>query len=380
LPDRCLANQIRDRPAGRSGSRLANGKKRLNLGHFWSVGTVFEQEARLYGVRTKKPSSHAKNRQGWKKSCRTLYKTEKVGIIKVDGFGLFSVPAPPFHFPVSGGVFIFLAGLLIQSWIAWVALGFHPAPARSVRSATVLLKQVMQSTFWHLDGNKASLILPRLSLAFDANRPGEGLNNIRVLNHDWPDGRLFGVTGPIQSAANCELTECYVRGDDLIAVYETGSPDKARIDLRWSVAKSAEVNSPIARIDLLVSIRTDRLDWRHDVSLESVIPAAGESSELSTNADSFAAIDGNWSLDVMVHPADLRRREIIAVSGSSDARLLRHELFPAEILEKGVILRARAAAMFLNANVEVSAVAAQGRAYVTEKMREFQTADPPLGT
>ena len=30
-------------------------------------------------------------------------------------FGLFSVPAPPFRFTASGGVFIFLAGLLLQS-------------------------------------------------------------------------------------------------------------------------------------------------------------------------------------------------------------------------------------------------------------------------
>jgi uncharacterized membrane protein YdcZ (DUF606 family) len=54
--------------------------------------------------------------------CRALYKTEKLVIIEVDGFGLFSVPAPPFRFPASGGVFIFLAGLLLQSWLSWAAI------------------------------------------------------------------------------------------------------------------------------------------------------------------------------------------------------------------------------------------------------------------
>jgi uncharacterized membrane protein YdcZ (DUF606 family) len=39
-------------------------------------------------------------------------------MIEIDGFGLFSVPAPPFRFPASGGVFISLAGLLLQSWFA----------------------------------------------------------------------------------------------------------------------------------------------------------------------------------------------------------------------------------------------------------------------
>jgi hypothetical protein len=40
-----------------------------------------------------------------KNSCSTLYKTEKLGIIKID-IGLFSVPAPPFRVTASGGVFL----------------------------------------------------------------------------------------------------------------------------------------------------------------------------------------------------------------------------------------------------------------------------------
>jgi hypothetical protein len=46
----------------------------------------------------------------------TLDKTEKVGIIKIDGFGLFSVPAPPFRFTASGGVFLLLEGNYNQAF------------------------------------------------------------------------------------------------------------------------------------------------------------------------------------------------------------------------------------------------------------------------
>jgi hypothetical protein len=238
--------------------------------------------------------------------------------------------------------------------------------------------QNMQSTFWQLDGITARLTLPRLSLAFDANQPGEGLRNIRVLDRYWPKGRLFGVTGPIQSAAKCELAEWYVRGDDLIASYETGQPDAARIDLLWHVAKPVEGDSHIARIDLLVSIRTDRLDWRHDVCLESVIPAADDYAELSSS-DWFAGNDWDWSLDLMVHSSDLRRRELKAALGLPGARQLRHELFPTETLEKGVILRARAEALFLHAGAEGHTLIRREGAYVAEHMREFLAADPPLG-
>ena len=292
--------------------------------------------------------------------------------MRIDGFGLFSVPAPPFRFPASGGVFIFLAGLLLQSWFAWAATACAHSSLKSTR-----LIHVMHSTPWHLDGRTATLTLPQLSLAFDANEPGEGLKNICVGDQDWEMGRLFGVTGPIQAAAKCELADWYVRGDDLIAAYETGQPDSARIDLRWQVAEPAEGDSTIARIDLLASIRTDRLDWRHDVTLESVIPAAAQCTELAPNNTWFACDDWNWSLDFVVHSSDLRRRELRSDSTMPGTQLLRLELFPTEMLEKGVILRARAAAIFIAAKER--AFSMDGLAHIIAESRAFFAADPPLG-
>ena len=65
-------------------------------------------------------------------------------------------------------------------------------------------------------------------------------------------GRLLGVGGSIQSAATT-LTDWHVRGDDLIAVYETGQPDAARVDLLWHAAPPAAGDPWLDRLDLLVS-------------------------------------------------------------------------------------------------------------------------------
>ena len=89
---------------GSSGRRSADGGSRRcqeipDLAHFC---------LRLYEAWRQKNRTKLRNsRCGGENSCPSLYKTEKLGIIKIDGFGLFSVPAPPFHFPVSGGVFLF---------------------------------------------------------------------------------------------------------------------------------------------------------------------------------------------------------------------------------------------------------------------------------
>ena len=108
-----------------------------------------------------------------------------------------------------------------------------------------------------------------------------GWRRLSVLDRPWSGGRLLGVTGSIQSAAATTLADWHVRGDDLIAVYETGHPDAARVDLLWHAARPAAGDPWLARIDLLVSVRTDRLDWRHDVRLESVLPEVTPQSRSS---------------------------------------------------------------------------------------------------
>jgi len=226
----------------------------------------------------------------------------------------------------------------------------------------------MNPKYWLLEGHVARLNLPPVALVFDGDRPADGLAMISVLDRSWPGGCLLGISGSIQSAAASTLTDWHVRGDDLIAVYETGDPDAARVDLLWHAARPTAEDPWLARLDLLVSVRTDRLDWRHDVRLESVLPEVTAVEECDSLATVFTV--GDWSLAVMVHPADLGRQELTAEAGTSATRRLQHRLFQTQSLEKGVILRGRARAWFLPAGVDRSVLAAHFAA--------FAAADPPL--
>ncbi len=221
----------------------------------------------------------------------------------------------------------------------------------------------MNSKYWLLDGHVARLNLPRLSLAFDADHLAEGLTKIAVLGQPWSNGRLLGITGSATT-----LTDLHIRGDDLIAVHETGLPDAARVDLLWHVAQPAAEDPWIARIDLLVSVCTDQFDWRHDVRLESVLPEMTLIEKFDSLGNLFAA--KGWSLAVMVHPADLGHHELTTEAETFATCYLRHPLFRTECLEKGVILRARARAWFLPFDVD--------RVAVSACFAEFVAADPPL--
>ena len=292
---------------------------------------------------------------------------------RIRWFGLFSVPAPPFRFTASGGVFIFL--------------GLGP-------SATIVLFPDSRCTCCHesqvlVVGRPCRPLEPaRLTLFFDADRPAEGLTKIVVLDRPWSGGRLLGVTGSIQSAATTTLADWHVRGDDLIAVYEMGRPDAARLDLLWHVGRPATdhehtVPAPwLARLDLLVSVPPSASTGGTNVRLESLLPAVtadenakGSDPGLCSSPDSlgsiFHAAAQGWSLAVMVHPADIGRQELTAEAGPSTACRLQQQLFRTQSLEKGVILRARARAWFLPSGF--------GRTAAAACFAEFVAADPPLG-
>ena len=248
----------------------------------------------------------------------------------------------------------FLAGLLLQ----W---RFSSPP---------FLLLAMHPNRWLLEGRIARLNLPGLSLAFGADRPTDGLAQITVGDRPWSGGRLLGVADSTRSAVTTSLAEWHVRGDDLIAVYETGQPDAARIDLLWHAVPAAG-DAWLARVDLLLSVRTDRLDWRHAIRLESVLPEMTAVEGADPMGNVFHESARGWSLALMVHPADVGRRELTAGGEGSSAWRLRHPLFRTESLEKGVILRARARAWFLPASPDLGAVAAGFAA--------FAAADPFLG-
>ena len=229
----------------------------------------------------------------------------------------------------------------------------------------------MPSQTWLLEGNTARLNLLGMRAAVNATQPARGLGSIAVNGHSWPDAQLLGISALALESVSVLLADWHVCGKDLFAVYETGPPDAARIDLCWSAADSSDGHPWLARIDLLASVRTDRLDWQPDITLQSRLRATRPTHLLDAAKARFHALAIGEAIVVeMVHPADFRRGAMQA-EDRDGILYLRHRLFQPESLEIGVILRARACAMFLPGDVDASAVA---KCY-----SDFAAADPPLG-
>jgi hypothetical protein len=120
----------------------------------------------------------------------------------------------------------------------------------------------------------------------------------------------------------------------------------------------------LAGVELIVSVRTEVLHARPQVTIRSVFPAAAVKCLPSSDATDllpqavatggiaimegpasggcllFRLPDALASFVEMVHPTDFRHDELRAPSATSGAFQLEHHLFP-QSLEKGVILRSR---------------------------------------
>jgi len=230
----------------------------------------------------------------------------------------------------------------------------------------------MPSKTWLLDDTCARLELPELKATIDSKLPDRGLIALVAQGIDWKDARLLGVSGSALAAAAATRVEWHVRGDDLVAAYEIGPPDAARIDLSWHAATPDTGDPWFARIDLVVSVRTDRLDWRHDVHVEGDLRGAIARRDTPSCGGCAQFRADRWTYVEIVHPADLRCDELSTVANDPEGNLLRRRLFLPETLEKGVILRARTRGLFLPA-----AAAAET---ITKCYTDFVATDPPLGT
>jgi hypothetical protein len=225
----------------------------------------------------------------------------------------------------------------------------------------------MNANGWLIDGHVAKWKSPSFSFVFDADQPSDGLVDFHVLDQPWPAGKILGIDGSIPFTSKTRLTDWYVRAGDLVAVYATGEPDAARLDLVWRSAGPAAGYDWLARIDLIVSLHTDRLDWKYDLCLKSSLPGVTAASRPGSVGELFKASD--WSLAVVVPSADVKHQGI-AVRERSYYQM-RHPIFQAGRLERGVILRSRARAWFLPSQFDWPALEGCVAA--------FSRSDPPLG-
>ncbi len=225
----------------------------------------------------------------------------------------------------------------------------------------------MPSQTWILDGGCARMQLLGLTGLIDSQQPRLGLAAIAVQQTDWRETRLLGVSGEALNSSAASVAEWHIRGSDLFATYELASPYSARIDLCWHAEAGNNGDPWFARIDFVVSLRTDKLDWRHDLFAESdmrcALPLPGRQGYSSFALD-------RWSYAEFVHPADLRGDDAPENLACPGRCCLRRHLFLPESLEKGVILRARIRGLLLPPAVSPTTV--------EECYDEFIAADPPL--
>jgi hypothetical protein len=235
-----------------------------------------------------------------------------------------------------------------------------------------------------------------LAARLDLTRPADGLLDIAVGAMPWHATRLLGVVvAPLPQDAADAPTESHVRGADLVVAYEASAHRPVRVDALWRAVAPAAGDQFLAAADLIVSVRTDLLDSRPELGVQSVLPAceivrltardpiAGEALPHPENAPAaFGRENGlgcllfrppghDLSYAEMVHPADFQRDELhCGAPGSREVRVV-HQLFSMS-LEKGVILRARVRGVFVPRRDDARIAA--------ECYAAFAAADPPLGT
>ena len=182
--------------------------------------------------------------------------------------------------------------------------------------------------------------------------------------------------------------ERYVQCDNLVAAYRESPAWPVRVNSRWH----AGLEGPLAVLDLVLSVRTPRLDSRPELMVHNTVKADGVWRLVSPDCGRFepcssvSALQGTdrgvpgcllfrlpgdaWSCAAMVHPDDFTRIDLVAGEREPGVFRLAYDLFSGR-LEKGVILRARLRCVLLPRDGDLSLTAAHYASFIV--------AAPPLG-
>jgi len=263
----------------------------------------------------------------------------------------------------------------------------------AAEASEVSIDPQMISPVWQLQGHNARLHIAPLTAAIDLLRPALGLAELACEAHFLGNARVLGVELPSSAAVRTDsLLECYVRGSDLVAAYKESDNWPVRVDATWRAGSSLVSNGPLARVELVVSVRTERLDSRPELSVQTAVPTgdvlrlvdAGNARFESLGRKGPCVIDpeggpgclvfrlagSDLSYAEMVHPTDFVEDRLSGMGESQPIFELRHRLFQ-DPLEKGVILRARVCGMLLRRDDDTRTAA---QCYAA-----FSAAEPPLG-
>jgi hypothetical protein len=192
---------------------------------------------------------------------------------------------------------------------------------------------------WTITGLRAE----RAEATLDLAAPQIGLVLVAT-----PD-RLLGVDLALPAGRKLLPSDHWVRGEDLVAVYEPDDPRKIRAtamwrrltrpDPGWALVVSAQTSllESDPKLAVISDLASGRVAWGRCAAEGVEWTALPTDSPCPTEAECLLVERQDNAVVLAVHPADARRLELV---WAGDRLRVLCWLFAAEI-EKGVLLRSR---------------------------------------
>ena len=230
----------------------------------------------------------------------------------------------------------------------------------------------MSASFWKCHEHVAHLDLDCFQATLDATRPADGLMLSGAPGDRAIHAKLLGLVLPRHRPGDVEsLVECSARRDDMVIAYQGSTGRPFRVDAVWRALRGGPAEAFLAAVDLIVSVRTELLDSRPEVGVQSVLPVAvtfcPPGPAEAPGCTIWRLPGEELSYAEMIIPADFHDDEA-APDAPGGGNRLRRRLFPRS-LEKGVILRARCAGL----SCPAATIARAAACYAA-----FAAAAPPL--
>jgi hypothetical protein len=260
--------------------------------------------------------------------------------------------------------------------VAGFFIGFSQPQTFAANSGRVLL-QSMQQNLWQLTDSIATSESNAFRARLDLKKPDAGLQ-LNVVTNDSPVAlNIFGITQQAAQSIDVAKLDAYVRGRDLVALYDESQPDHLRTQVYWralaanDLSESCKPESVVAAFELILSVNTSLLDSDPQVTVRSTIPSNDSVIQLNVGASEASAVlvrlpGGKLTYVEAVHPADACPSWI----DRQDAGMQINHLLFQQRLEKGVILRARIRAAIISSEHDERLSA--------ELYQHFAASEPPL--
>jgi hypothetical protein len=230
----------------------------------------------------------------------------------------------------------------------------------------------MPERIWQFNGSDAVLQTGGIRATLDGMKPHQGLSGLCVEETVWP-AHVMGIATPRLPGGESESrVDLFARQRDLCAVYEDSPACPVRVEVVWRVVETGPPDRSLAAIDFIVLVRTELLEGRPAVTVESrlaSIDVRGLAAGAGGSCTLFRHPQAPYSYAEMMHPADFRDDELQLVGEPDSLWRLSHHLFP-HSLEKGVILRARLRGVFLPR--------AEDERVAGDFYQAFAASEPPL--